>query len=80
MHYRNGREAHNGDKVVMIEAGKIVAIGVLYDAKPGNNFCNGYIAPTRGGNVSVDCLCDCLHADDLAAVLSAAGLADRPAK
>lgn len=41
MHYRNGREANNGDKVVKLsyEEGKIIAFGVLHDATPGNDYC-----------------------------------------
>ncbi len=82
MHYRNGREAKNGDKVVQFSTGggaKIVAVGILYDAKPDNNYCNGLIAPTVGGGVTGACLCDCLHADDLAALLAEKGLDKRPA-
>ena len=54
MHYRNGREAKNGDVVVTIGekwidgkgiTGRIVALGVLHEATPGNDFCNGSIAP-----------------------------------
>jgi hypothetical protein len=54
MHYRNGREAKNGDKLIKfsIEGGRIEAIGVLYDAVPGNDYCNGAIAPTLGGSVT----------------------------
>ena len=37
MHYRNGREAHNGDKIVKLEGGKVVAFGVLHSATPGND-------------------------------------------
>ena len=88
MHYRNGREAKNGDKVVQISTiysadGKtqvpaISAVGVLYDAKPGNNFCNGSITPIQQV-VTGACLCDCLHVDDLAELLKNAGLDKRPA-
>lgn len=85
MHYRNGREAQNGDKVVSL-AGygsgpvNINAIGILYDAKPaGGNACNGAIASTIGGPVVGACLCDCLHLDDLAALLTEKGLDKRPA-
>lgn len=39
MHYRNGREANNGDKIVMIggygtRGGEVIALGVLYGAVP----------------------------------------------
>lgn len=52
MHYRSGREAKNGDKIVSL-AGygsgpvNINAIGILFDAVPGNDHCNGSIAPPR---------------------------------
>lgn len=78
MHYRNGREAKNGDRIVAINGqGKIEAVGVLYDATPGNDCCNGYIAPTQAPN-GVACLCDCLHVDDLEAMLKEKGLDKRP--
>lgn len=82
MHYRNGREAKNGDKVVQIcgygNGAEINALGVLYDAKPGNDHCNGSIAPVQQ-NITAACLCDCLHVDDLAELLKQAGLDKRPA-
>jgi hypothetical protein len=80
MHYRNGREAHNGDKIVRLnESGKIEAIGVLFDATPGNEYCNGQIAPLLGGSTTYACMCDCLHFDDLAAILAEKGWDKRPA-
>ena len=80
MHYRNGREAKNGDKIVFLGYGenKIQAIGVLHDAVPGNDHCNGSIAPTSTAVVGA-CLCDCIHVDDLAELLKNAGLDKRPA-
>ena len=77
MHYRNGREAQNGDQIIQlsVEGGKVMSLGVLYGATPGNDFCNGQIAPT---NVPGACLCDCLHIDDLAALLAEKGLDKRP--
>jgi hypothetical protein len=78
MHYRNGREAKNGDKIVQISSdGKIEAVGVLHSAVPGNDYCNGYIAPTQHP-VTTACMCDCLHVDDLAAILAEKGLNKRP--
>lgn len=86
MHYRNGREAKNGDKVIQLSTCHsegdnvcITAVGVLYDAKPGNDYCNGTIAPMLGGPLIGACLCDCIHADDLAEILKQAGLDKRPA-
>jgi hypothetical protein len=77
MHYRNGREAKNGDEIVQLQKGKIAAVGVLYSAEPGNDFCNGYIAPTQYPQATA-CLCDCLHVDDLAEILAEKGLDKRP--
>jgi hypothetical protein len=84
MHYRNGREAKNGDKVISL-AGygpskvNINAIGILFDAVPGNDYCNGNIASITGGPVVGACMCDCLHLDDVVDLLVAAGLDKRPA-
>lgn len=76
MHYRNGREAKNGDKVVKLAAGQIVCFGVLHSATPGNDYCNGSIAPIT--NDTGACMCDCLHVDDVAEILRQEGLAERP--
>ena len=82
MHYRNGREAKNGDQIVQIGnygsgPATITAVGVLHGATPGNDYCNGNIAPTQS-NQAMACLCDCLHVDDLAAILAEKGLDKRP--
>lgn len=81
MHYRNGREAKNGDKIIQIggygSSVNVQAIGVLYDAKPGYDHCNGSIAPIQN-QVTTACLCDCLHVDDLAAMLTEHRLDKRP--
>lgn len=88
MHYRNGREAKNGDKIVQLGevysskgkpvGGIVGAVGVLHSAVPGNDYCNGSIAPIQNPIVTA-CLCDCLHVDDLAAILAEKGLDKRPA-
>jgi hypothetical protein len=78
MHYRNGREAKNGDLIVSLNGGKISAFGVLHGATAGNDYCNGNIAivqPTTAGA----CMCDALHIDDVAALLIEKGLDKRPA-
>lgn len=76
MHYRNGREAKNGDKVVKLYEGKIVSFGVLHDATPGNDYCNGSIAPIT--NDTGACICDCLHIEDVVLILTEKGLDKRP--
>ncbi len=77
MHFRNGREAKNGDKIVKLQDGKVVAFGVLHSATPGNDYCNGYIAVIQNAN-DYACMCDCLHVDDLAEVLAEKSLDKRP--
>jgi hypothetical protein len=79
MHYRNGREAKNGDKIVQIATdGKIENFVILYDAAPGNDYCNGMVAYVPKTSHSGACLCDCLHVDDLAEILKEKGLHNRP--
>lgn len=77
MHYRNGKEAKNGDRIVKLEGGKVIAYGVLHSATPGNDYCNGYIAVIQPAN-DYACLVDCLLVDDVAEVLTGAGLDKRP--
>lgn len=77
MHYRNGREAKNGDKIIQLYDGTITALGVLHSATPGDDYCNGQIAPLHGAVGA--CMCDCLHVDDLKAILAEKGLDKRPA-
>ena len=80
MHYRNGREANNGDKVIQlkIDGSGVEAFGVLHSATPGSDYCNGNIAVIQHP-ASCACLCDCLHVDDLTAMLKEHGLDKRPA-
>ena len=88
MHYRNGREAKNGDWIVQInemyaDDGKtlvprITAVGVLHGAKAGNDYCDGAIAAVQNA-VTGACMCDCLHMDDIATMLTEKGLDKRPA-
>lgn len=81
MHYRNGREAKNGDEIVQItEKGQITHTGVLMRVVVGNDYCNGIIADDKTKSFSSACMCDCLHMDDIAAMLKENGLDKRPAK
>lgn len=77
MHYRNGREANNGDKIVKLQEGKVIAYGVLHSATPGNDYCNGNIAVIQPAN-DYACMVDCLHVDDVAEILADKGLDKRP--
>lgn len=78
MHYRNNREAKNGDIVIKLNGGKVVAAGVLHSAVPGNDYCNGNIAPIQHPQ-ELACMVDCLHVDDVEAMLAEKGLDKRPA-
>ncbi len=79
MHYRNGREAKNGDKIVQIGSeGKVNAFGVLHSAVAGNDYCNGKIAVVQPAD-QYACICDCLHVDDVAELLKEKSLDKRPA-
>lgn len=73
MHYKNGRPAHNGDKVVLMPdypkdmKGRqlsVPIIGILYDAQAGNDYCNGKIAPISSDDKCPN-LKECLHLDDV---------------
>lgn len=78
MHYRNGREAKNGDTIIQISfQGTIAGFGVLHNATPGNDYCNGSMAPIST-QVQSACLCDCLHIDDIVEMLKEKGLDKRP--
>ena len=77
MHYRNGREAKNGDKVVLLNGGEITAFGVLHSATPGNDYCNGSIAVIQYPNQGA-CMVDCLHVEDVKAILAEKGFDKRP--
>jgi hypothetical protein len=69
MHYGNGREAKNGDKVVLLGYGGPV-VGILYDAHAGNDYCNGKIAATKPNDPCPN-LKECLHLDDVLALFPA---------
>lgn len=69
MHYKNGREAHNGDKVVLINEYGAAVIGILYDAKANNDYCNGKLAPISPSDVMPN-LKECLHLDDVKLILN----------
>ena len=70
MHYMNGRPAQNGDIVVHISPydGKVTT-GVLYNAKAGNDYCNGSFAPLTGGSHYCPNLAECVLLKDFKAIL-----------
>jgi len=70
MHYKNGREAKNGDKVVLMSTYAAPFVGILYDATAGNDYCNGKIAPIKPNDPCPN-LKECLHLDDVIKALPA---------
>jgi hypothetical protein len=69
MHYKNGRVAKNGDKVILLPTYGAPTLGILYDAQAGNDYCNGRIAPITSNDPSPN-LKECLHLDDVLAALT----------
>ena len=64
MHYKNGREAKNGDKIVLFPGYGNPIVGILYDAQAGNDYCNCKRAPINTNDPSPN-LKECLHLDDV---------------
>jgi len=64
MHYKNGREAKNGDRVVLVNEYGTVAAGILYNAVAGNDSCNGRLAIPSPSDPCPN-LKESLHADDI---------------
>lgn len=62
MHYRNGREAKNGDRVIFVNPYGEPVIGILCDATAGNDHCNGKLAPVSALDEGIG-LKHCLHWD-----------------
>lgn len=68
MHYKNGRVASNGDKIIVFPSYGAPYIGVMYDSVAGNDFCNGKVAVISPNDPSVN-LQEALHLDDICAFL-----------
>ena len=73
MHYKNGRPAKNGDKVVMFPTYGPPLIGILYDADADNNFCNVRVAVTSPSGPCPN-LREVLHYDDVKAAVEEYGV------
>lgn len=70
MHYKNGREAKNGDKVMVVPSYGSPYTGILYDATAGNDYCNGKVSPASSRDPCPN-LKEVLHMDDVIAALAA---------
>lgn len=65
MHYKNGREAKAGDKVIQLVASPHTA-GIVHSLAAGSTSCNARLAITSPNDPYIN-LHDCLHLDDIAA-------------
>ena len=63
MHYKNGREAKIGDRVVVPNSGNPF-IGLLTQATAGSTSCNGRVLPVPITNEHYVTLGEILHVDD----------------
>lgn len=70
MHYKNGREAKNGDKVLLVPSYGTPIVGILYDAVADNDYCNGRIAPISPSDPCPN-LKEVLHFDDVTSAIDA---------
>jgi hypothetical protein len=65
MHYKNGREAKPGDKVINLATGQT---GMLHSTQPGSDTCNGRLALLTPKDPYIN-IKDCLHLEDVAAAV-----------
>lgn len=71
MHYANGREAKNLDRVMRITPENCYdkpIIGILYDYVAGSDACNGNLVSPLIGEAVCN-LSECLHVDDVQAAI-----------
>lgn len=69
MHYKNGREAKVGDRVVRIgDAHNPPLIGILHSPVVGSDTCNARLAVITPNDAYIT-VKECLHLDDVAAAV-----------
>ncbi len=62
MHYKNGRNAQVGDKVLVFN-GNHTFIGIVAQTLPGAASCNLYVVPMR--ETQLTSAIECLHIEDI---------------
>lgn len=70
MHYKNGREAHNGETVVgKSQYAVSPVVGIIQDINPGSTSCNCMVI--RPGGLIQSCVTvgDLYHVDDVVAAI-----------
>jgi hypothetical protein len=75
MHYKNGREAKQGDKIINLKFG---FSGVLHTVTEGCETCNGRLASISQNDPYIT-LSECLHVDDIAAAIIPDSTQETPA-
>lgn len=70
MHYKNGREAKNGDKVLNLPSGRA---GILHSTSAASDTCNGRLAEIKDSDPYVT-IKECLHVDDINAASNGGGI------
>lgn len=63
MHYKNGREAKSGDRVLSLSSG---VSGILHSTQAGSTSCNGRLAAISSSDPYIT-IGECLHVDDVMA-------------
>lgn len=61
MHYKNGRKAQPGDKIIHLPTGQL---GMLHSPNAGSATCNGRLAPISQNDAWVT-IGECLHVEDI---------------
>ena len=63
MHYKNGRAAKAGDRVIDLQSGQA---GILHSTSAASDSCNGRLALTTSSDPYVT-IKECVHVDDVKA-------------
>jgi hypothetical protein len=66
MHYKNGRPAKAGDRVICVVGSNQGISGILHTTNAQSDSCNGRLAVTSSNDPYVT-IGECLHVDDVAA-------------
>ncbi len=72
MHYKNGREAKEGDPVICTGYNNQITVGKLHSIVPGATTCNATVAePVMGGVNQLTCrtINEMFHAEDAFAAI-----------
>jgi hypothetical protein len=74
MHYRNGRQAQPGDRVICLPTSGPLMTGLVHSIQVSSQTCNARLAVASPNDPYVT-LSDCLHVDDVAEAFPAPGKA-----